>query len=395
MKKHLIALCLCLVTMAAFSQVTPPPARLKYFGFAIVDCSLDDPNDAPVLTNYINEVDSFSNVAQMCVESHTDTVINRVNLMNAGCVKPILSISKVFIYLANTNGPSGSNYDLYPNYQSRWDSFKVINASVLNPQFIEMLYVCDEPTWNGVDFTELSTICNTIKADFPTIPLATVEAYTMVNQIQVPTTIDYLGFDRYGVYDVSTDASYLAQLDTFESKRSTPNQRIILVFDEQWNSGFWPGGWTPDSMKTVLENYYKLALADTNVVALVGFTWPGIAPGWLGARHLPQQVIDKTVEIGQMIKNNYSMCQVGIADKKRVEVNVYPNPTGNYVMFSFSPDVARKNISLYNNLGVKVKEIVSSEQKIIMQLNEMPAGIYYYKVNSQGKEITSGKLVRE
>src|SRR5579872_2196756 len=83
----------------SFSQNAP--ARLKYFGFAIVDCGLDDPNDTAKLTNYISEVDSFSNVAQMCVSSYTDTIINRVNLMNNHCVKPILATSSIFLYLAN------------------------------------------------------------------------------------------------------------------------------------------------------------------------------------------------------------------------------------------------------------------------------------------------------
>lgn len=326
MKKLIASLTLLLLAASAFAQPAPP-TRLKYFGFAIVDCGLDDPNDTTVLSNYVTEVDSFSNIAQMCVEQHTDTVVSRVNLMNARCMKPILSVSKVFIYLKDNNAPSGANYDLYPNYQSRWDTFKTINAAVLNAGQVEMIYVCDEPTWNGVTYSELNTICTSINNDFPNIPLIFVEAYTVVDSLVVPPSVSWIGFDRYGVFDVSTDSSYLAQLATLESKRSTPQQKIMLVFDQQWNSAFWPGGTQPDTMRYVFEKYYDLALADTNVIGLAGFTWPGIGVGWLGARHLPQAVLNKTAQVGKMIKANYDPCTTGITeqDQHAPALLVYPN----------------------------------------------------------------------
>src|ERR1051325_4823420 len=288
----------------------PPPSRLKYFGFAFVDCGIDDPNDTVVNTNYTTEVDSFSNIAEMHFDHDTDNIISRVNLMNSHCMKPILSVSSVFVYLANSNGPSGSNYDLYPNYLARWNTFKTINASVLNSNQIEMIYVCDEPTWNGVTFGELDTICTTIHNDFPNIPLIFVEGWPTLSQLQIPATVTWVGFDHYGIENVSTDSTYLAWLDTLKSKRSTPAQKIMLVFDDEWNAGYWPSGWQPDTMEQVFEHYYDLALADTDVIGLAGFTWPGIAPGWLGARSLPQNVIDKTVQIGKMIKSNYDPCNL-------------------------------------------------------------------------------------
>jgi hypothetical protein len=330
------------------------------------------------------------------VESHTDTVVNRVNLMNSLCVKPILSVSKVFIYLKDNTGPSGSNYDLYPNYQARWDSFKLANASVLDLQHLEMIYVCDEPTWNGVTYSELNTICTTIKNDYPNIPLATVEAYTMVNQIQVPTGIDLLGFDHYGIYDVSTDANYLAWLDTLEQKRSTPSQRIILVFDEEWNAGFWPSNFTPDSMETVLDNYYKLALNDTNVVALVGFTWPGIAPGWLGARSLPQHVIDKSVLYGQLIKANYNPCTSGIAGRpvNAPAIKIYPNPAGDELNFDVKGNTDELLLRIYNGRGQVIKES-SLIHTMKLSASEYAPGIYYYQLSSREGVLGSGKFVKE
>jgi len=52
MKKLLFVVSLSLLTLVSFHK-TAPPARLKYFGFALVDCQLDDPNDgASTMTNF-------------------------------------------------------------------------------------------------------------------------------------------------------------------------------------------------------------------------------------------------------------------------------------------------------------------------------------------------------
>lgn len=376
-----------------FSQ-TAPPSRLKYFGFALVDCALDDPNDTVVMTNYITEVDSFSNIAQLYVSNYTDTIIDRVNLMNAHCVKPILSTSGIFVYLANSNGPSGSNYDLYPDYLTRWNTFKTTNASVLNSGQIEMIYVCDEPTWNGLTFGELDTICTTIKNDFPDIPLLFVEAYTMVAQVQVPLTVDWIGFDHYGIYDVSTDPSYLAWLDTLKSRRSRPDQKIFLVFDDEWNAGFWPAGWQPDTMEQVVEHYYDLALADTTVIGLAGFTWPGIAPGWLGARSLPQNVIDKTVQIGKMIKANYDPCNTaGVPDHQPgTALMIYPNPVKDRLNLML-PDPSAGRVIIYNAQGKIIKDVSYTVREFSIPLQDLSAGIYFYRAGD--RELYSGKFIKE
>ena len=362
----------------------PPPSRLKYFGFAFVDCGIDDPNDTVVNTNYTTEVDSFSNIAEMHFDHDTDNIISRVNLMNSHCMKPILSVSSVFVYLANSNGPSGSNYDLYPNYLARWNTFKTINASVLNSNQIEMIYVCDEPTWNGVTFGELDTICTTIHNDFPNIPLIFVEGWPTLSQLQIPATVTWVGFDHYGIENVSTDSTYLAWLDTLKSKRSTPAQKIMLVFDDEWNAGYWPSGWQPDTMEQVFEHYYDLALADTDVIGLAGFTWPGIAPGWLGARSLPQNVIDKTVQIGKMIKSNYDPCNLTAVEDAltslSMTVNVYPNPSSEGKFHIHGSEL--KTGKVYDVFG-RLVETVSLEEGIL-NLNE-PAGIYFLELVNKNK----------
>jgi hypothetical protein len=332
----------------------------------------------------------------MCVGNYTDTIINRVNLMNSLCVKPILSTSSIFIYLANTNGPSGSNYDLYPNYLARWNTFKTTNAAVLNSGQIEVFYVCDEPRWNGVTSGELDTICSLMKSDFPNIPLMFVEAYTEADSIHIPTTVDWVGFDHYGIYDVSTDSSYLSWLHAIEGRRSTPNQKIWLVFDDEWNSGFWPGGWQPDTMDHVIQHYYDLAIADTNVIGMAGFTWPGLSVGWLGARSMPQNVIDETVQIGQMIKANYNPCTTGIKSNQKEKFKVYPNPASDKLNFISPQNNEATQLKIYNSIGKLIREISVSGELTTLSLSDLSAGLYFYQISERnGGLIETGKFIKE
>ncbi len=64
------------------SGKSTPSKTLKYFGYSVVDCAWDDPNDAEVKTNYLDEVTGFSNIAQLCSFAPTDNIISRVQAMN-------------------------------------------------------------------------------------------------------------------------------------------------------------------------------------------------------------------------------------------------------------------------------------------------------------------------
>ena len=380
------------------SSAQSAPPHLKYFGYAVVDCGVDDPNDAATLTNYISEVDSFSNIAELCVENYTDTVIARVNLMNNSCVLPILATSHIFYYLKDANGPSGANYDLYSDYKARWTAFKANNASVLTAAKIGMFYIVDEPTWNGVTYPELDTVCALMKSDFPNIPITFIEAYTEVDSLKVPTTIDWFGFDRYGIADVSTDSTYLSELSITKSKRSTAKQKILLVADDQFMPGYPGQGWQPDTIGYVFQNYYNLAASDTNIIGIAAVTWPGLAPGWLGTRSLPKKVINKNVQIGKMIKKNFSPCSnSGINEQTaKAEVKIYPIPVQDKLNILCPQNSGTIQIRICNTLGklVGVQSINTDPSSVSVE--NLSPGIYFYQITSKDASIlSSGKFVKE
>ncbi|HIP31372.1 MAG TPA: hypothetical protein EYG86_01275, partial [Crocinitomicaceae bacterium] len=166
-----LQLLLVTILFSNLSVAQTAPAHLNYFGFALIDCLWDDPQDAGNTNNYIAEVDSFSNIAHMCVYDYIDDIETRVDLMNTHCVQPLVHIQSVFYERVDANGLSGDNYDLIANFTSRWNTFKTINATSLNNSKIAGFYIMDEPFWNGITFSELDSACAIVKADFPNIPI--------------------------------------------------------------------------------------------------------------------------------------------------------------------------------------------------------------------------------
>lgn len=276
---------------------------LQYFGYALVDCGFDDQRDNNHQTNYVTEVAAFSNVAQMCVFDG-ENVVDRLQLMTKNDLKALLSVQSIFfIGRPDANQGSGTNYDIHPQYQARWNIFVSDNNLSQNISAIAAFYVADEPVWNGITFSELKIAADAIKASFPAVPTATIEAPDGIRDLQVPLSIDWIGFDRYGVAKPDTDPEYLSELALIKSKRSRPDQKILLVMDAQWLPFYGDAGYLPRRMKSVATRYYSLAKSDPDIVGIIGYLWPSGFDhrNQLGARHLPVKVIDEHVRIGKLI----------------------------------------------------------------------------------------------
>ncbi len=396
MKKIILTIGINLLILQAFCQTAPP--HLKYFGFSLVDMLWDDPHDTSPITNYIAEVDSFSNIAQLGVYSDTDNIITRVNLMNSRCVKPIVSLQSIFYRTIDTLAPSGDHIALYTNFVARWNFFKATNAAILDSSKIAAFYVVDEPVWNGLSFSELDTVCNLLKNDFPDIPLFFIEAYTVLSNLQIPTTVDWVGFDEYAIFDPYSDVTYNNDLDTLKSKRSNPNQKIILIVDDQWLPYYGAAGYTPDTIRYMVQNYYNLAASDTEIIGMIGYLWPGGLddPGQLGVRDMPQSVIVKNVEIGTLIKANYSPCSsTGLADFSTTnsQFNIFPNPGDDKLFVSISNNDITE-LKIFNVFGQEVfRQTLISQQAIEINIAHLQSGIYFVRATTNKNIIYDKKLI--
>ena len=400
MKKIIIQLVLTIFVFAVNAQTAP--SHLKYFGFAIIDCLYDDPLDNEPTTNYISEVESFSNIAQMCVYDYTSNITDRVTLMNNHCVLPIVHIQSIFYELVDNSAPSGENLDLISDYESRWNTFKTANNLVLDSSKIAAFYIADEPFWNGLTFSDLDIVSNLIKADFPNIPIMLIEASGALSMLEVPVSVNWLGFDEYGIFDPSTNPSFLDNLDLLKSKKSDPDQDIFLVIDDQWLPLYGDTGYSPDTIRYMVQNYYNLAVSDEEIIGLLGYLWPGGLddPEQLGVRNMPQSVIDKNIEIGEMIKANYSPCDATGAELESVEqygVVVFPNPAVHELNISFQYPITEKylSLSIYNVFGrLVIEKSIRNTNLIKIDLTDFDGGLYFYKISNGRGFAAKGKFTK-
>lgn len=280
-------------------------SHLKYFGYVGIDCFLDDPHDATSKTNYADEVGSFSNIAHVCIYSPTDDLRLRFEALSTNGLRAILDLHFLFYRLSSAGpvGDSGKNYELYPNYLDRWNQFLNLNRDLLTEQYVQVFYPVDEPTWVGISYSELSPVVALLKSTLPNIAIAVVEASQAISSLTVPTQVDWVGMDRYGSANVTTDASWLADYQAIKAKRSGAHQKIVLIMDSQWLPLYGTAGYPPSAMADVNRHYFELAQSDPDVIGIIGYLWAGGlgGPDHLGMRNLPSNVLDENKRIGRII----------------------------------------------------------------------------------------------
>jgi hypothetical protein len=391
--KRLFFLVVVTLLLGYTAQAQTAPPHLRYFGFALIDVFWDDPHDSSATTNYLSEVDTFSNVAHLAVYSHTDNIVQRVATMNSRCVLPFIHIQEIFYEYEDTNGPSGANYGLRSDYLSRWNQFLAINQQAITPASIGAFYIVDEPYWNGVTYAELDTVCTLLQQAFPAIPVFIVEAYTMMNQFQVPPTADWLAFDMYGIFDPPNDAQFMQNLTLLKNARTSSSQELFLIIDDQWITVYGLAGYAPDTIEYMVQNYYDLAVADTSIAGLIGYLWAGglDEPAQLGVRNMPANVIQKNVAIGKSIKNNFNPCSVsGIEPVAEfLDVTVFPNPAANRLSVKFAGFEAV--CKLYNSDG-KLLMQKKAAGECEFDVSATAPGIYFLRVEA-GDAVHSQKII--
>lgn len=280
-------------------------SHIEYFGFTIIDTYWDDPTDSEVKTNYAHEIHNFSNLADILVVNPSDNIIERTQTFESLKLKAILHLNELFFELIDTDSPSGRNYNIRPDYQKRWNEFKSINQSILNTNYIVAFYIGEEPTWNGITFTELAIVSQLLEADFPDIATLIIEAYPSLSNLQVPENVDWIGFDRYFVKDPNVNNEFQHDWAILKSKLSNPNQRIMVIMDSHYINWLHGENGNIDlvQMGEVANNYYQLAKNDKRVIGILGYFWPN---GFdiqesIGARGMPQNVKSEYERIGKGI----------------------------------------------------------------------------------------------
>lgn len=288
-------------------EQTINPTHIKYFGFTLIDTYWDDPTDNLTKTNYTDEVYEFSNIADILVVNPTDNIVARIDEMNNLQVKSILHISEIFFELIGNSCASGVEYSLRADFQLRWNEFININNLQDNQSLIQAFYIGEEPTWNGISFSELRSATDHIKSTLPDVPIMIIEAYPAVDQLQIPNSVDWIGFDHYFIKDPTTNTDYLNELNTLKSKFSNDDQKLVIIMDTHFMSSFHEdiGGIELNEMLEVTNRYYELAISEPKTIAIIGYFWPSgfDLPNSIGARNMPQIIKQNYIRIGKQITN--------------------------------------------------------------------------------------------
>lgn len=304
MKNPLSALMAWLLSKASFAQKWFVSARhLQYFGYAMVDCGYDDPLDDDTKTNYLAEVAPFSNIAQLCIYQPTDNIVERLAGMSQSGVKAMLAIPDIlFSGVPDSSTGSGMRFTLRTDYKARWEQLLTVNREA-DLSAIAAFYLVDEPTWNGIAFEDLKIASDMIKMALPRIPIALIEAWPAIDTLQVPRSVDWIGFDHYGITRPATDAAYLDELDRLKDRRSRKEQKILITMEARWLPDYAAIGIQAADMAAVATSYYDLARSDQDVIGLLGYVWAGGLgnPAELGARELPANVQAEYQRIGKLI----------------------------------------------------------------------------------------------
>ncbi len=302
-------LLLCLLGIASLRNAnaqTPadiPPVSnkgLKYFGFAAIDDGR---------TNYAAEISGFANVGQMVVYSPDDALAKRIAAFDRAGVKAIVHIEPILFERGHATAPSGAKACvLRSDAEARWRHFVNRNKDVLTRKYVAAMYIFDEPAWNGVSRADLTRALTMVKSSLPDLPTAVIEAWQVVNQIMIPAELDWVGWDRHDVADPEHDKRWLADLETVRAARTRPDQKIVIIANTHWKTYYKDAGARPADMGAVAASSYRIAASDPDVVALIGYLWPGgidpAHPGQLGARDLPENVRQTYRQIGRQIVQN-------------------------------------------------------------------------------------------
>lgn len=286
------------------SPVIAPAAAIEYFGFTLVDTYWDDPTDADTKTNYADEVHSFSNIADILVYDPGQDISGNLQVFDSLEMKAMLHLNEIFFEIVGTNAPSGAEYALRADYQSRWDQFALASDFANNTDKIASFYIGEEPTWNGISATDLQLACDYVDAQFPDIAISIVEAFPAIDDLVVPASADWIGFDHYFVKNPAANPQYQQELAALQSKISN-NQYLLVVMDAHyidWAHGNF-GGIQLSEMDQVAQNYRNLAYSQANTIAMIAYFWPSgfDDPNAIGARAMPSYIQEKYEEIGKAI----------------------------------------------------------------------------------------------
>ena len=193
-----------------------------------------------------------------------------------------------------------SKWRRFPDWRARLDEFAALHGAHLTAEDVAFFLVSSEVNDRCFDLAEVEEVAFAVRERFPAVPLAMIYGAThrpgdeLESQPPppfLPAIFDVVGLFAYEVFDVN---------DPFEGRNVTasyydpqrpenpstvygdllakrhPHQRVMLVFDANFNGRKQSLGWLPEDLATVARNYADFMAHRPEVTMMGGFTWQGL-----------------------------------------------------------------------------------------------------------------------
>lgn len=84
-----------------------------------------------------------------------------------------------------------------------------------------------------------------------------------------------------------------------------------------------------------------------------------------------------------------------LSDLRSDRVSVYPNPGNGVYNINIDENLIGAQLNVYNVLGNKISQTVCNNVQQQINLTQESKGIYFYDIVSDGKSVTTGKIVKQ
>ena len=74
-------------------------------------------------------------------------------------------------------------------------------------------------------------------------------------------------------------------------------------------------------------------------------------------------------------------------------ISVYPNPITTQTTFSLNNEVKNASLKVYDVNGKEAKQLIFSGKQVVLERGNLESGIYFYQINSENKNIATGKII--
>jgi hypothetical protein len=273
-------------------------AQLQWFGYvsgADYDLWLDG------TASYVN-FGWFATDANAASTATSD----RLNAMAQRNLKGIVDLGQLLW------NPADGYRTLYPDYVSRWNTWKSANAGALTSAKLLGFSVRDEPFHTGTHIPSFELASQMVRHDYPWAKLILIEAADTVsddaecadpgcyfNSYRYATsTFDWVCVEKYAI-NPATDSVFLGALNKI--KQTYPGRKIAYSADGWWGAAHIANLSTSITvMRAVATEWYNVASADPDAV-LLGFFIFGPFPEGTSSLDFPPSVLEEQTRIGRLV----------------------------------------------------------------------------------------------